>query len=384
MTKSTPFFVWWFFPISGLEITDSNLTYLVDDASVVSKSFVAECLWVYSTNKIFPKSIAEDILLNDRVDSLVAIRRRYLGTFKEEKRNAEQRFEEILAALVLFSLVKHGYSSAYCSTDFLRVNHFGSVGLRENSHHGATTSELRSKVLYHRKLDSLTAKELDCKLAKSELSDILGVLLIPELITRKYQRLVKEPLVHNSVRRCIVLTAKRIMSALNTHSSSEVVAACITCFEILLSTTGVKDDDVQGRLEVLVGFSKSEIDRLYMARNEWVHRGVRCDDELERTALFFVVRTMQILLDLVFRLPVTISHGDILQWLDYHAFIRKRNNERPGRLEELANSLSMFDPFQIAESVRLSKLNADGGLMKTERSEKKPKRLRRRMYKERT
>ncbi len=105
------------------------------------------------------------------------------------------------------------------------------------------TSELRSKVMYSRGLDSVSVKELCHRLVKSEPSDIFGVILFPELIsTSKKHALLKEALVHGSVRKCIVLTAKRIMAALNTHSSSEVVTACITCFEILLSTSSVKDD----------------------------------------------------------------------------------------------------------------------------------------------
>lgn len=290
----------------------------------------------------YQRIYTEDALLDEKTDSILAIRRPDL-TRDEEKEalSAKRRFSHLMGALTLFSLERAHYQAAYGPSNLISHRRDTKAAMCEDDAGWLTSFKNPHQVNFSRRLNSFTLSQIKQEFENSPISGLIRLIIGA----------------HTGATDTIGTTAAnaawRLCTSLYADVPGDIVASAVTCFEILLGRGGIKDDDIKRRLDVVVGFSKSRVKRLYDARNEWVHQGIEPDTKLVQMSISSAVGALKYFASLSEQAPEGTSHLELLQWLDLHAFIRKQHAIKPGALKKLCEhgELKEHDPFVGAEKV---------------------------------
>ncbi len=303
--------------MTGLKIVgepSQPVILLFGDATVMSKDAVESALDVYPIQSLVSSQYAGDILFGDHVDSVIAVRMMHVdGTDADAL--AEARFEEVLTALILFSLDKHHFNSAYCASHAYDTKFFGTVSVCETTSQAGVSGETRDQVIFSPGLDTFTCSDLDSALKTCKLSSVIESILEPsqQSVSTRSRLIQRAPLFDETIRTALLLAGLRIVRVLKTQNPGDIVGAAVTCLEILLHTESVKDEKTLDRLDALVGFEEKHVQRIYRARNNWVHKGINCSSEDARLAIIMTVLTMRELAKLAKLAPAQVTHQALLQ-----------------------------------------------------------------------
>ncbi len=335
---------WYFFPVTGLNIIDRKPSLdkpLFKDATLISKVSLRSL--IKENKRITPiegKNI-EKIIASDEVNCFIAINIK-LDEFDPNKviDGVARRHLAIISALTIFTLVQSNYYKACRPTNTYSYTGLKTLALCENY------SYWNAKFLRNQLIEFLpcydekyTIAKLRAAIKKSQLRKTLTIIL------------QNDKNIHNSIKTAITSAVEHFANALYTNLAGEIIAATITCFEILLKINMAKDDDVRARLDVIAGLNKKRIANLYAARNKWVHQGIIPDKKLAHNTIYDFTIILEYFTDIVFKVPSLTEHEAILQWIDYHAFIRSKYKEMPGKLKSICTKLKKLDPFEIVENI---------------------------------
>lgn len=331
---------WWFFPITGLSITDpaAHLAVpLFPNATLLSKRAM-NSLVNGRTADIHPE--VRDHWTNIAADSFVGVRKIVTtGRAEAEAQLAELRFRQIASALTIFTLTRSNYRATCAPTDVVSNKVFNSIALSNNGQWQGRFA-IRAPVSLRRNLEELSLEQL-----------------LHEMQTHRFPLLLRmltedTDVVHESIKVSLRTAALRLCNAIYAGLPGDITLSAIAAFEILVEVGNVQDASVRERIDVLARFEPWKIDRLYAARNKWVHKAEVPTEEEVTDAIIIPLFAMEYLAELVINLaPANTTQYALIQWLDLHAFVRKKNRILPGALRELSSRLSQFDPFEIADRV---------------------------------
>lgn len=337
--NNSPEFWWWYFPITGLEITDAaaDLEHpLFKDATIISVAAMKSLIQADPSHHKEIKDMAINAFERE-CDSVLAIRHALFSESGEKETFlAQERSAEIMSGLLVFAFDEHGLSFGYGPSDLISYNASVYLSIREDGQRSLHRYSRKQPILFGRKNGTFTRKELAAKIGKSRFAILLNAIFETDVH------------IHESVRIAMLAASRRFATACYMNVGGEIVASTITCFELFLKQGINADKVVQARLEALIGFPQKQVARLYDCRNLWVHEGVPPEDEYVKKALFFVPTALLELIRIAQQAPKQTCLKSLIQYFDLHALIAGCEKEQPGVLHELYLHFDQLNPFQVA------------------------------------
>lgn len=341
VTRANVEFWWWYFPITGLSITDEtpDLEHpLFKDASIISVAAMKSLIQNDPSHPQDLKNFAED-LFEKEADSVLAIKQALFTTDGEmETLRAQEKCAEIMSGLLLFALSEHGLKFGYGPSDLISHKASVYVSIRDDGQRSVHRYSRSQTILFGRQNGTYSRTDFKRKIEISRLSPLLKAIF------------ESDSHLHASVRNAVLSATRRHATACYMNSPGDIVASSTTCFELFLKEDEVAADTVvQARLEALIGLPKRQVMRLYKCRNSWVHQGVPPMEKAVTDALVFVPEALLELINMAYLAPPQTSLKGLVQYFDLCALIERSDEARPGELEQLFHHFKDLDPFRTAE-----------------------------------
>ena len=213
---------------------------------------------------------------------------------------------EIAGLLTLFTAIQSGFVTAagLCSRVSSRTSDEVAIASDGKSWHAAFGR--RDHIYFFKANDSTTRHALMDSLRSSQLQDVVAVLTHSP-----------NPHAHIECRDAIANAVKHLAAGLCVNERNEILSNSVTCFDLLLKgKQGVQDKQVQKRLRALTGEPKEPIQRIYHARNGWLHDGRDVSADQAREGISVAIVAIAAFAKLVTAMPKLTERLELVNHLD--------------------------------------------------------------------
>lgn len=333
MSTANNKYLWWLCPLKGLRISNRQASFdkpMFNDATLLSKECVIKILSeVRSPHAEFLNQWAKETALRPNTGSFLAIRTPEWGEPEKSDVLMEKRLDEAMSEITLIWTERQNYTSSCGPVDRVFEPSKHVLGFQETTHDWRAKSS-NEDIFYFSNDDPVKRSDILAFLKKSKLNHAMKI---------KYGNF------HPSFKKALTSVFNRLAMALYSNTAGEIVAAVVTCIEILLHPTASNEKATHKRINVIVGFEKNVVDELYLARNAWIHQGVQPSSKLARSSVVRLFNLLDKFSTLISLSPPATTHEELLQWIDLQVFVL--DQRKPESLVKLWKHHNKMSPMNL-------------------------------------